>query len=119
MAEHTELGKWGEEQACLLLESKGYEVIDRNWRYEKAEIDIICIMEQEVIFVEVKTTMTDEFGEPEEQVTHTKERLITNAADHYIEEKDIDKEARFDIISIIKKNKSIKHIEDAFRPRIR
>jgi len=119
MAEHNQLGKWGEEQACLFLESKGYRILERNWYYQKAEIDIICEMKNEIIFVEVKTLMDDVSGMPEDQVTVKKERMTTEAADQYMENKNFSQDARFDIISILKNKNQLRHIKDAFRPTIK
>jgi putative endonuclease len=118
MAEHNDLGKWGEAQARLFLEQKGYLVIEQNWYYQKSEIDIICQKDKEIIFVEVKTLMHSDGDLPEDQITQKKEKLITEAANAYIESKGIRLEARFDIISIIKKDRTIRHLQDAFRAKI-
>jgi len=120
MAKHYELGKKGESIAATHLIGKGYKIIKRNWRYGKDEIDIIAEIEDFIVFVEVKTRSTGYFGDPEQAVDDKKERFIIRAADEYIIQKDINKEARFDIISIIiEGNKqSIRHIEDAFYPTL-
>lgn len=120
MAKHYDLGKKGEEIAARHLNGKGYKIIQRNWRYAKDEIDIIAETEDFIVFVEVKTRSTRFFGEPEESVTDQKEKFVIRAADEYINQKEIDKEARFDIISIIidGNKQSIRHIEDAFYPTL-
>ena len=63
MAEHNDLGKWGEEYAAVYLQKQGYVILDRDWRYgrSKSDIDIICKTPDMriVVFVEVKTRATE------------------------------------------------------------
>lgn len=120
MAKHTELGKRGEELATRYLVRKGYRILERNWRAGKDEIDIIALNEDFIVVVEVKTRSTGSYGDPEEAVDRNKQRFLIRAADEYVNQKEIDKEIRFDIISIIiEQNKqTIRHIEDAFYPTI-
>jgi len=120
MAHHTDLGKKGENIAAGHLLGNGYKILERNWRYGKDEIDIIAETEQFIVFVEVKTRSTNYFGEPEESVTDQKQRFLIRAADEFVIQKEIDKEVRFDIISIVlESNKqTIRHIEDAFYPTL-
>lgn len=120
MAKHYDLGKKGENIATAHLREKGYKILKQNWRYGKDEIDIIAEIDDFIVFVEVKTRSTDYFGYPEEAVDDKKERFLIRAADEYIIQKDINKEARFDIISIIidGNKQSIRHIEDAFYPTL-
>jgi len=116
MAEHNLLGKKGEELAANLLVKKGYDVLERNYRYQKAEIDIIAQKDNTIVVVEVKTRSTPEFGNPQDFVKPKQIQLLVKAIDHYIQENDIDAEVRFDIVAIIK-NKTgarIEHLEDAF-----
>ena len=68
MAEHNDLGKLGEELAVDFLEKKGYEILETNWVFDKAEIDIIAQKENILAVVEVKTRSTIEFGLPQEFV---------------------------------------------------
>lgn len=117
MAEHNDFGKQAEDWAVAFLEEKGYKILLRNYRYQKAEIDIIAEFENQIIIVEVKARETDTFAEPQEAVNRKKIQLLTLAANHFLEENDIDLEVRFDIISIISDRNStpkIQHIEDAF-----
>jgi len=116
MADHNELGKKGEQLAIDFLQKKGFSILEKNYRYRKAEVDIIGQKDDLLIVVEVKTRSTDYFGSPEEFVNQKKIQLLTEAIDYYINEKDLDVEVRFDIIAIIKKglNFEIKHFEDAF-----
>jgi len=118
MAKHIALGKKGEELARKYLEEKGYKILDTNWRHDKDEIDIVAMDGDELVIVEVKTRSTDFFGEPEESVGYFKENFLIRATEAYLEEKNLDIDSRFDIVSIIhNKNKTkITHIEDAFYP---
>lgn len=120
MAKHTELGKKGEEIAAIYLMGKGYNILERNWRFGRDEIDIIAEFDKFLVIVEVKTRSTSYFGKPEESVTEKKQRFLIRAANEYVNQKEIDKEIRFDIFSIvIESNKqTINHIEDAFYPTI-
>jgi putative endonuclease len=116
--DHLEVGKKGEDLASEYLTGKGYIILERNWTFEKAELDIIAIKEGLLVFVEVKTRRSDFYGDPEDAVTPAKIKNILNAAEAYIEEKDMDNEIRFDIISIIMKGEitEITHLEDAIYP---
>ena len=120
MAEHNQLGKKGEEIAVAFLEKLGYEVISTNWQEKKFEIDIITIDNDEMVFVEVKTRSTAIFGKPEEAVTLKKQEHLVEGADYYIQENEVDLEARFDIVSIILNShqEEIKHIKNAFYPEV-
>jgi len=120
MAQHTELGKKGENIAFHLLKGKGLEIRERNWRFGKDEIDIIVETDQFIVFVEVKTRSSSKYGEPEESVTDRKQQFLIRAADEYMNQIESNKEVRFDIISIvIESNKQkIRHIEDAFYPTL-
>ena len=116
MAEHNELGKKGEELAIAFLLEKEYVILEKNYRYQKAEIDIIVQKENILVVVEVKTRSTNYFGNPEEFVNPKKIKLLTMAIDDYVVKNDLDVEVRFDIVAITKKQNEfvIEHIEDAF-----
>lgn len=116
MAEHNELGKKGEQLAIDYLLKKGYKIRDKNWRYQKAEVDIIAEKDGILAVVEVKTRSTDYFGNPQDFVNPKKIKLLVKAIDEYVISKDLDIEVRFDIIGIIKtaKETRIEHLEDAF-----
>ena len=117
-AAHIELGKLGEELAAAYLLEKGYKIVAKNYRSGKAEIDIIALLDNMLIFIEVKTRRTSAFGFPEEAVTAKKKQLLFDAAANYIHENNWQGELRFDIISLIldKKNtiSNLTHFEDAF-----
>lgn len=116
MAEHNDLGKFGEELAVAFLEENGYEILEVNWFFDKAEIDIIAQKGSTLAVVEVKTRSRLEFGLPQEFVKPKKIQLLVKAINEYVTQKDLDLEVRFDIIAIHKVNKEfvIDHIEDAF-----
>lgn len=119
MARHNDIGTRGELLARKLLEGKGFEILDENWVFNKAEIDIIAYKDSVIVFAEVKTRSGNYFGEPEDFVDPAKQKLIALAADEYIYLMDHKHEVRFDIISIRFDNLgkySIDHIEDAFWP---
>ena len=116
MASHNDLGKQGEDAAVEYLLNKGHTIIIRNYRYQKAEVDIISNHQGLTIFTEVKTRSTDKFGYPEEAIGVKKKDLLRQAMEFYLTENNIQEETRFDIISIviIKGKVDIHHIEDAF-----
>ncbi len=101
MADHNEFGKLAEELAENFLKEKGWSILAKNYIYDKAEIDIIAQDENQIVIVEVKARATDAFILPQEAVNKKKIRLMVKAANHYIEENNIDLEARFDIISVL------------------
>src|SRR5476649_1299409 len=119
MARHNDLGRKGESLAKAYLEEAGYEILDENWTYGKAEVDLIAYKDKVIIFAEVKTRTGNGFGEPEDFVDARKQKLLVSAADEYIYLMDHQGDVRFDIISILfdkQANYTLKHIEDAFWP---
>lgn len=116
MAVHNELGTEGEKLAVNHLIKHGYEVLETNYYFQKAEVDIIAKKENILVAVEVKTRTSAAFGNPEEFVSSKKIKLLVKAIDYYIEENDLDVEVRFDIIAILrdKETFTITHLKDAF-----
>ena len=116
MAQHNDLGNLGEQAAVAYLLNKEYEIIETNWRYKKAEIDIIAKTNQTLVCVEVKTRSSNHIAEPENFVNQKKISLLIDAINQYVEQKEINLDIRFDIISILYINNkyTIKHIENAF-----
>lgn len=116
MAQHNELGKIGEQLAVDFLESKGYEIIARNYTFQKAEIDILAKHNNMMICVEVKTRNSEFFGDPQEFVKPSKIKLLVKAMDAFILENDIALESQFDIIAVLKNKKieQLTHYENAF-----
>lgn len=116
MAVHNELGEKGEKLAIAFLLKNEYKILEKNYRYLKAEVDIIAQKGAVLAVVEVKTRSTDYFGNPQDFVNPKKIKLLLSAIDYYVVEKELDVEVRFDIIAIIHQNNKtkIEHLEDAF-----
>lgn len=114
-----QIGDEGEDIAAAYLESKGWLILDRNYFFEKAEVDIVAYDHTQIIFVEVKSRSGTYFGRPEEYVTPQKEKLVKKAAEAWVYERKMDTAlVRFDIVSIVKEKNAapdITHFEDAFR----
>ena len=116
MAEHNELGKLGEELAVDFLEKNGYEILETNWTYQKAEVDIIALKDGILAVVEVKTRSSIDLGLPQDFVKPKKIQLLVKAINEYVIFNDLDVEVRFDIIAIHAKGTifDIEHLEAAF-----
>tara|TARA_B110000091_G_scaffold71363_1_gene78728 strand:+ start:2476 stop:2835 length:360 start_codon:yes stop_codon:yes gene_type:complete len=116
MAAHNELGEKGELLAIDYLIKNEYKILEVNYRFLKAEVDIIAQKENVLAVVEVKTRSTDYFGNPQDFVNPKKIKLLLSAIDNYVIERDLDVEVRFDIIGIIlqKNVTKIEHLKDAF-----
>jgi putative endonuclease len=116
MADHNDLGKLGEEIAVDFLEKNGYEILETNWTFQKAEVDIIAQKGDILAVIEVKTRSSLDYGLPQEFVKPKKIQLLVKAINEYITQNEIDVEVRFDIVAIHKENNNfiIEHIEDAF-----
>lgn len=110
-------GKKGEETAVKFLEDKGYEIIARNYRVKRQEIDIVAKNKETYVFVEVKSRSSSDFGFPEDFVSPQQEGRIHHAATYFLSEQNIEvKDIRFDVISILvhEHEIEIEHFEDAF-----
>ncbi len=116
MAIHNELGKQGEELAVSFLIKQGYQIISRNYRYQKAEVDIIARKEDILAIIEVKTRSTADFGDPQDFVKGKQIQNLVKAVDFFVNERGLVVEVRFDIIAIIKNQSgtTIEHLENAF-----
>lgn len=119
MAAHNDLGNKGEKMALHYLFSSGYEILETNYRFSRAEVDIIAKDNDVLVFVEVKSRSTERYGPPENAVDENKIILMMDAAYDYMEKVNHNWEIRFDIISIILSRNNapkLKHLEDAFVP---
>ena len=116
MAQHLEYGSWAEEAAQAYLLKAGYAVLHRNYRYKRAEVDLIACKDKTLVFVEVKARGSSRYEWPEAAVTERKQALLLLAAQHYLEEVNWPGELRFDIMAITGRpsHYDIHHIEDAF-----
>lgn len=95
------LGAWGESVAALHLEAKGYQILARNWRCRRGEIDLVAQAGQTLVFAEVKTRRGRDLGTPEEGVTIHKARKLLKLAQHYLLAHDIDDiDWRIDIVAV-------------------
>lgn len=94
------LGQWGEGLAAQYLEAKGYEVLERNWRTARGEIDLVVQRGQELIFVEVKTRRGRVMGTPEEGITRRKADKLLMLAQQYLSEKDLEADWRIDLVAV-------------------
>src|SRR5690554_2261043 len=99
---HTTIwtGNLGERIACQYLVSKGFTILERNWRSHHLELDIICRNPEFLVFVEVKYRKNARFGDPVEFITQRKMQNLSDAAALYIEESNYEGLIRFDIIGI-------------------
>jgi putative endonuclease len=119
MSDKTEIGRHGENLAAKFLEEKGFTVAARNFRYGKAEIDLIVRRDEWLLFIEVKTRSTVTYGQPEDFLTLQQIKRIFDAAEEYIYRIDWQGHVRFDIVSIqlggqiLGDEVLIEHLEDA------
>lgn len=125
MAKHNDIGQRGEQLAADYLIQKDYTILDRNWRYGRAEIDIVAMDGATLVFAEVKTRSDDLFERPESAVNDKKRRLLARAAVAYMRKIGHEWAIRFDILAVVLKHFSekketdvffIDHFEDAFFP---
>ena len=116
MAEHNELGKKGEQLAVDFLLNNSYEIVARNYRFNKAEVDIIAKKDDILAIIEVKTRSTSDFGDPQDFVKPKQIQHLVKAVDDYVIANELELEVRFDIIAIVKEGKgyAIEHLENAF-----
>ncbi|TXG37040.1 YraN family protein [Seonamhaeicola maritimus] len=116
MVQHNELGKKGEQLAVDFLIKKNYNIVERNYRFDKAEVDIIAKNGDTLAIVEVKTRSSTDFGNPQDFVKPKQIKNLVKAVDEYVTVNGLDVEVRFDIIAIVKEeNKfNIEHLENAF-----
>lgn len=116
MAQHNNLGHTGEQLAANYLLKNGYQILEKNWRFKKAEVDIIAKKGTTLAVIEVKTRSSTYFGNPQDFVTPKKIKLLVEAINEYVISNDLDVDVRFDIIAITNKNGQFHtmHLTDAF-----
>ena len=111
---NIEKGRQGEELVHQYLIEKGYMILDRNFRYQHREIDIIALKNDILVFVEVKVRNSDEYGQGLESITARKKRNIVSVARYYVERKGLqDHNVRFDVASVDGSN--LDYVESAFQ----
>lgn len=114
---NKEIGKYGENIACKYLEKNGYNILCRNFNTNNSEIDIIAKDKDEIVFIEVKSRTSKQYGAPIESVNEFKKKHIISAAKYYIYKNSLEnKNIRFDIIEVYinEKENLINHIKNVF-----
>lgn len=108
---NMDLGDFGEEKACKYLTKNNYEIIERNFRCKQGEIDIIAkdTSKNELVFIEVKTRSSFQYGRPSDAVNNFKKRHIISASKYYIYKNNLNSSyIRFDVIEIFPQDYSFK-----------
>lgn len=100
MYANSEIGAMGEEVAARWLADNGFEILERNWRAGRYELDIIARRGDDVHFVEVKTRKSGALTAPEEAITPAKFRSLHRAASAYLDANELDADARFDVVAV-------------------
>jgi len=117
MAKHIKIGRESEKVAAQYLVSKGYRILETNYRFRNKEIDIIAMLDELLVVVEVKTTVHEGDERPDDLVNIQKQQSLIRATEAYIMSNKIDAEVRFDIIFVFRaEGNRIEHIDDAFYP---
>lgn len=116
MSSAKKIGALGEELAVDYLKDNGYEILERNFRHGRAEIDIIARYKQLLVFIEVKTRKSNAFGEPEAFLSEAQSDRVQQAAEEFMDSCNWQGDIRFDIIAITHRgnNAQILHLDDAF-----
>lgn len=119
MSKHIQIGLAGEKLAETYLRSKGWLILETNWRSGRAEIDIVGQEGSILVIVEVKTRSSDKLVFPETAVDEKKQKMLLAAAAQYIFDTNWEGECRFDVVAIVLDkagNSRMMHFVDAFYP---
>ena len=116
MAKHLKQGQQAERLASRYLMNMGYQILEKNYRSGRAEVDIIGQIGALLVFIEVKSLQKTFHGNPEDRIGEHKKHMLFQAANNYQIDKNWDQEIRFDAISVNFYPQAIKieHFEDAF-----
>lgn len=116
MSDKIQKGREAEDLAADFLSQQGYEIVHRNFRYKRSEIDLIVKRENWLVFVEVKMRSSDAYGYPEEFVDYKKAKNIVYGAEQYTYENNYNGNVRYDVVAISMHDgvPDLKHFEDAF-----
>lgn len=109
-----DVGKLGEDIATKYLENKGFRIMERNFYCKQGEIDIIAKQGKEIVFIEVKTRLNNNFGTPAEAINNLKKMHILKSAQYFLyKNKILNKDVRFDAIEVVLQNGkfNVNHIE--------
>jgi putative endonuclease len=112
MTDRIQKGKEGEATAEQFLMNKGFEIVARNYRFKRSEIDLIVRKKDWLVFVEVRMRSSSAFGYPEQTIGRNKRKKIMEGAAQYLEESKWEGNVRYDIVAIQKNE--VTHFEDAF-----
>jgi putative endonuclease len=120
MTTQREIGDKAEAIAQQFVSKLGYQILDTNWYHGHLELDIVAKDGNELVIIEVKSRNGIRYEHPSEAITNTKIKRIVEAADAYIQEKDIEQETRFDVITVIfiGQKFELEHFKDAFYPTL-
>ncbi len=116
----TEKGNWGEDIAEQFLRKKGFNILHRNWRCERGDIDIVAMDKNCLVFVEVKSGSTEIFGPPELRITDSKKRRLYKLASLFLQraaESQLTNDSnRFDVVIVdgTPNKYVVRHYENAF-----
>jgi len=116
----NDIGDRGEDLAAAFLQEAGYRVLERNYRFERNEVDLVCRdpeRDGEIVFVEVKTRTGSGYGPPEASITEEKQESLIAVSRAYLHERALDgTPARFDVVAILLADEQpqIDHYENAF-----
>lgn len=123
MASTAEIGRRGEDAAAAFLEAKGIRILDRNYRFLREEVDLVCFEPTPaddggvIVFVEVKARSGTGYGAPETAVDKSKQQAIMRVAEAYLHERRlIPSPVRFDVVSVRFNGGDVRieHFENAF-----
>ena len=116
MTKSHQLGAEAERRALRYFLAKNYRLLEKNYRFQKAEVDLILLKEDVLVVVEVKVRSTHYFGEAESFVSQKKIQLLVMAIDHYIQKNQLDVEVRFYVLAyhVDGNHWESKHLNSAF-----
>ena len=116
MNSRKKIGDKGEDNAISFLFANGYEVLQRNFRFRRSEIDIIAQKGTTMVFIEVKTRKDKTYGHPETFLSESQQERIHQGAEEYLRQHNWQGAIRFDIIAILWNDTEavLDHFEDAF-----
>jgi putative endonuclease len=120
MTTTNDIGDRGEAIAASFLEDAGYRILERNYRFGRNEVDLVCLDPEgggEIVFVEVKTRTGTGYGPPEASITDEKKASLVEVSRAYLHERQLEgAPSRFDVVGILLTNDDpqIEHYENAF-----
>jgi putative endonuclease len=120
MTTTNDIGDRGEDLAASVLQDAGYRVLERNYRFERNEVDLVCMDPKgggEIVFVEVKTRTGTGYGPPEASITDEKKAALVEVSRAYLHERQLEgAPARFDVVGILltDEDPEVEHYKNAF-----